>query len=107
MGFIYSPYVTLFFSLMVLFKWCLKLVYSFQWVHLGAVFARFMFTIIFGIVLLYVPREDTWDFLAQMAINVLFIDELITWGVSKTKGQGVNLVSLVKEFFYKKGGIGT
>ena len=91
-----SPYLTLLLSVLVLYKWVLRLAYNFQWNQIGAVAARFLFCVLYGIVIVYTPPADNLRLLVRLGINLLFIDELINWGVS-SGARGVNVIRHLSE----------
>ena len=76
-----SPMVTLLLSFLVLYKWVLKMLYSFKWAHLGAVVSRFIFCVVYAIIIAYEPNADELRNFVRMGLNVLFIDEIINWGL--------------------------
>lgn len=77
-----SPYFTLILSFLVLYKWILKLVYDFRWSHVGAVLSRFIFFVVYALVVTLNPPAEDLRELVRVGLNLLFIDEIINWGIS-------------------------
>lgn len=91
-----SPYLTLLLSILVLYKWVLRLAYNFQWNQIGAVAARFIFCVLYGIVITYTPPAENLRLLVRLGVNLLFIDELINWGVS-SGARGIDVIRHIRE----------
>jgi hypothetical protein len=82
-----SPYLTLVLSIIVLYKWVLKAVYSFSWTQIGAIVARFVFCVVYAIIVVYEPNSEDVRLFVRAGLNVLFIDEVINWSFGGNKFQ--------------------
>lgn len=79
MGVLFSPYLTFVLSFLVLYRWVLKLIYDFQWTQFGAVTARFIFCVLYGIIIVYQPDAEQIRLIVRSGFNLLFFDEVINW----------------------------
>jgi hypothetical protein len=80
-----SPHFTAILSFLVLYRWVLKLIYDFKWTTLGGTIPRFLFCVIYLMVMVYNPNAEDIRLYIRFAINLLFLDELANWWVSTSR----------------------
>ena len=92
-----SPYLTLTLSFLVLYRWVIRSVYEFQWQYLGAIFSRFIFCVLYAIIITYEPPGEALRIYVRVGLNVLFFDELFYWGSGAISSTFSELAKKIKE----------
>lgn len=72
----YSSFIL---SFLVLYRWTLKLVFSFEFRHIGAVIARLILCTLYGSLTFYETSMLNTHIISGLGLNLLFIDEIISW----------------------------